>query len=336
MNQRARVIGSGWCVPETIRKNDDPIFDWIRANIPPEELKKMFRGYVTRHVLSEGEHVIDIMVPAAEMALKNAGLRPEDVDILLGMGSVAEFTNPNTLSLLHQKLGLNKSVWALPIANVYSNFNSSMLIADGLIAAGHVKTALICVGGNWTRNVSYHTPQAVSAGDGAGAVVMAASEDSTLWQVKDVCTLTETKYYGGMYTGRDSFDFDPPHDGHKTLYSDHYFHINDLGKEGFKDFGIQAAADSVIQLIEKHNIPSSEITLMPNQSSAALLEPWLDAIKPGQNIDTMTTFANMTVATTGVNLGWAEERNMIENDKVVMMALGPDMHTNSILLERNC
>ena len=61
-----RIIGSGWAVPKKIRLNDDPIFDWLKANYPNQEL---FEGYKVRHVPDEGEDLMTIMVPAAKMAL---------------------------------------------------------------------------------------------------------------------------------------------------------------------------------------------------------------------------------------------------------------------------
>jgi 3-oxoacyl-[acyl-carrier-protein] synthase III len=239
------------------------------------------------------------------------------------------------LSKLHKELKLSSETWTIPITNDYSNYNSCLLIADSLIKAGRAKNILICIGGNWTRNVSYHTPQSISAGDGAGAAVMSMSGDTSKWSVIDTSTISDTNYYGGMYTGRDPFVFDPPHQGHKVLYSDHYFHINEMGQEGFKKFGIEAASNSILQLLKKQEMKSSEITLMPNQSSSVLIDAWLKAIKPGQNFDTITTFANMTVATTGVNFAFATEQDLVKHDNLVLMGLGPDMHANAILLKRS-
>jgi len=277
---------------------------------------------------------MSIMLPAAQMALKNAGKKAADVDILLGTGSISQYINPNQLSELHKELKLSSNVWAVPIANEYSNFNSSLLIADALLRAGYFKTILICVGGNWTRNVSYQTPQSVSAGDGAGAVVMTMSNSKSKWYVVDTCTISDTKYYGGMFTAGAELKCRPPYQGYSELYSKHFFQINKKGVEGFTKFGVEAAANSVLQLLKKTKLKSTDITLMPNQSSSNLIEPWLKVIKPGQTIDTITSFANMTVATHVVNLAYAEKNKLIKKDNLVLMALGPDMHANAILLRK--
>ena len=64
---RPRILGTGYCVPKTIRTNDDPIFAWLQANNPPG--KNLFAGYEQRRVLAADEDLMTIMVPAAASAL---------------------------------------------------------------------------------------------------------------------------------------------------------------------------------------------------------------------------------------------------------------------------
>lgn len=330
-----RIVGTGYSLPKKRRGNDDPVFDWIKNNIP--DCDKLFSGYKIRRVLDESEDLMDIMIPAAKQALKNAGKKAKDVDLLLGVASISQFRNPNMLSLLHRKLKLPERCWVLPQGNAYSNFNAAVYFADALLQAGRVNTILICVGGNWTRNVDYHTTQAVSAGDGAGAAVMTMSTDKTKFNLVDSKTLTQTKYYGSMFTGRTEYMAKPPIPSFldtKKMFSDHFFHIDKLGEKGFEIFGVKESVYSTIGLLEEHGIPSVDMCFFPNQSSAQLLLPWVEAIHPGQTIQTITKFANLTVATTPVNLAYAESKNMIKKDWIVLQALGPDMHSNSLLLRR--
>src|SRR5215472_1061615 len=98
-----RVRGTGYAVPSKIRNNDDPIFDWLKAH---PQGNNPFQGYVDRRVLSDGEDLMTIMVPAAQQALLNADVDVSQVDMLLGVGSVSPYWNPNELCLLHKQLGL--------------------------------------------------------------------------------------------------------------------------------------------------------------------------------------------------------------------------------------
>jgi 3-oxoacyl-[acyl-carrier-protein] synthase III len=325
---KPRIISTGWKVPDKIRTNYDPIFDWLKQNTDQDQ----FKGYITRHVLADGEELESLMLPAAQTALENAGLEGTDIDMIIGASSVSKWRNPSLLTLLHRELKLPPRAWAIPVDNDFTSFNSSVLFADALLRAGRAKNILICVGGNWTRNVDYHTSQAISASDGAGAAVMSLSNDKSLWTLVDSLTISATEYYGGMYTGRNQLNTPS---GGPSIFSENFYHLNALGQEGFQNFGLTQPINCVNQLLENNNLVSKDITLLPNQSSSSLLEPWLSGIKPAQSIDTIETFANMTVATTAVNFGFAQENKMIEKDKVVLMGLGPDIHVNSILLERN-
>ena len=333
-NSIPRIIGTGWSVPATIRTNDDPIFDWLKQNFPTQ---KMFEGYKERRVLQPYEELIDIMVPAALMALDNANKKPADIDILLGLGSISEYIQPNTLSQVHKELGLKPGAWVIPIGNDYSNYASCLLMADALIKAGRAENILICIGDNWTRNVDYHTPQSISAADGAGAAVLSISDDASKWYVADYYTVTDSTYYGSMFTGGVELTANPPIDGYTNVYSPHFFQIMPEGLKGFAAFGEQVALTAVQKLLKKNNLTGADITFMPHQTSSALIDYWLKQMnpQPAQCLTTLAEFANVTVATHALNMAWFEENNAIEKDCLVIMALGPDMHCNAMLLKRN-
>lgn len=329
-----RITGTGWAVPEKIRYNNDPVFSWLRKNSGGQD---MFKGYEERRVLQRGQTLMDIMVPAAKMALRKAGKKAADVDLLIGTASVSRFIEPNDLSQLHKELGLPLKTWVIPVGNDFSNFASSLLIADGLLRAGRAKTILICLGCNWSGNVDYHTPQAASAADGAGAAVMALSADESKWRVMDNCTVTDTSFYGTMYTKGDKLKASPALKGYTEVYSPHFFHITKEGAEGFKKFGAKRSLDAVTQLLAQNNLTGADISFMPHQASSVLIDYWCSHLSPppAQVVSTIKTFANATVATHALNLGWYEAHRKIKKNNLVLMSLGPDMHSNAMLLKRH-
>ncbi len=74
VDPQPRIVGLGYSVPPGRRTNDDPIFDWLRAHVPPES--NPFQGYKTRAVLGPGEDLMTMMLPAAMSALQDAELEP--------------------------------------------------------------------------------------------------------------------------------------------------------------------------------------------------------------------------------------------------------------------
>src|SRR5581483_4300872 len=89
--------------------------------------------------------------------------------------------------------------WVVPLQNDFSNFNAALYVADALVRAGRIRNALVVVAGSWTRYVDYHTPQSVSASDGAGAAVIASSEAAGRFEVVDAETTTDASWFGTMY-----------------------------------------------------------------------------------------------------------------------------------------
>jgi 3-oxoacyl-[acyl-carrier-protein] synthase-3 len=326
--RRGGILGFGHFLPANTRDNDDPIFDYIKTHVAPGT--DLFKGYDIRHVLGPGETMTDLLVPAAQRALSSAGLPSTSIDMLLGYASVSEFEMPNALARVHSELGLKPGAWIVPINNEYANFNASLVMANGLIRAGQIDNALIVVAGNWTRVVDYKTPESVSAGDGAGAAVLGLSSDATTFEVIDFETQTQSDDYGVMFVQPDRVGEGP--DGEPT-FSKPYFHITPAGFAGFASFGENVPPQVVNRLLARNALRGSDIALIAHQTSAVLNDAWTKAIEPAQFLQTLSTFANMTLASIPVNLSFF--RDEIQSDHVVLLALGPELSTNAVLLRRS-
>lgn len=333
-----RILGTGHSVPGKIRLNDDPIFDWLKEHEP--EGSALFAGYEKRHVLSDGEKMIDIMVPAAQLALDNAGVRANQIDMLIGDGSIGEFRTPNTISELHQRLGLPSRALPLPVQNNFSQFNSSMMVADALIRAGRADYILIALADNWTRFVDYKTPQSISAADGAAACVIGPSDNAARWEFVDQVTIADTSYYGSMFMASDlESKEDTPSDPSgfaNADYSHAYFHITQKGIEGFTDFGVKKSPDAVAELLKRNRVASKDVCLLTHQASTKLMEHWQEVIKPGCYVQTIKQYANIVQCSVLFNLSWGmQNAPNFTQDWLVVLCLGPDMHANAMLMRRN-
>ena len=317
------IVATGSALPEQIRTNDDPIFDWLRDN--PQYGQKLFTGYNQRRVLGPGESVTSIMVAAARAALVQASLDPGQVDLLLGYGSVSEYVTPNTLAQVHEELGLPDSTEVMPLANDFTNWTASMAVADALIKAGRIERALIVCGANWTQHVDYHTPQSVSTGDGAGATVVGPLTSPSQWRLLDRQTLTASHYYGDMFMAGDSL----PDGG----FGSPYFHITPQGMKDYVTFGEQAATLPVQQLLARHGLGTGEgVTMICHQSSMTLIEQWQTALPGSTILQTIPTFANMVCATLPVNLDQVGAQ--IATDNLVVLGLGAQLQAGALLFAR--
>ena len=168
-----KIAGVGYCVPDTVITNDDltKLYDtsdeWIYTRT----------GIRERRLVSGNESAIDLGVSASFQALANAGIEPNDLDMIIAASS----TPVEMYSMgcrIQQRLGITKSIPAFDISAACSGLIYGLSIARGLIASGMYKNILIIATDNNSRHLDW-TDRGTSIlfGDGAGAMVITRSED---------------------------------------------------------------------------------------------------------------------------------------------------------------
>ncbi len=333
--RRAAIVGTGYAMPSAIRTNDDPMFDYIKANDPTHG--KLFFGYVERRVLSANEGIESYMIQAAQSALAAANLTAADVDVLMGFTSISAYLTPNSLAQVHAGLKLLPSCWVLPIHSDYSNYSASLVLADAMVTAGRAKNVLIVCGSNWTQNVSYLTPPCVSIGDGAGAAVVSASNDTSLFRVVDYESEIVSSGYGGMFTTSDSIPNTQPQgpqgSPNNEIFSHPYFHLTAEGVNEFRLFGTQDPPKVIETLLTRNAIDAGQVAMVCYQASAMLIDAWNTAVQPQQCLHTLKEFGNTVIASIAVNLAY--RMHEIKTDYVVLISVGPEPHAVAVLLRRN-
>jgi 3-oxoacyl-[acyl-carrier-protein] synthase-3 len=336
VNERTVIAGVGFAVPDATRDNSDPIFDWIHAHVPAGQ--DPFRGYVTRRVLAPNQDLADVMVPAARAAMADANVNADDIDMLIGFGSLSLMAMPNPLALVHQKLGLLPHVAVVPVANDYANFPTSVALATALVETKRARNVLVVCGSNWTRHVDYHSSQCIAAGDGAGAVVVSARRDPQRFALVDTETITESALYGAMFMAGNELVAPPDQNGPVIPgYDDHqftwpFFQITARGMSAFSAFAEPKPVEAVNRLLARNDVRAGEVTLIPHQASNVLLDYWQKQINPGCFLDTMTEYADVPHANIPITL--AARYADIKTRSLVLLTLGVEFSTTAMLLSR--
>ncbi|MFZ5685843.1 MAG: beta-ketoacyl-ACP synthase III [Pseudomonadota bacterium] len=165
---RSVVTGVGGFLPDRIVTNDDlaKIVDtsdeWIRERT----------GIRQRRQAPDGTPVSDLAVEAARRALDAAGRSPEDVDLIVVATTTPDLTFPATAAIVQRKLGAPVGV-AFDVQAVCSGFVYALSVADGFVARGRAKCALVIGAEVMTRLMDWNDRgTCVLFGDGAGAVVV--------------------------------------------------------------------------------------------------------------------------------------------------------------------
>jgi 3-oxoacyl-[acyl-carrier-protein] synthase-3 len=332
------IIGMAKRLPDSIRTNDDPIFNWIHEHHPEGE--GLFTGYDKRHVLAKGETVLDILTPAARMAIDDADLETREIDIVMGCISPNTYFVPADLFALTRQLKLPETTLTVPLANDFNNFNVGVVLADAMVRAGRARNILIAIGGGWTRAMDYRKPQAVSAADGAAAAVVGVAPPGRQprWRLVDAEVIAQEQNFGDMFLIGDrrqvpltpgvGNESDP--DPEVQNWTGPYYHVTESGLKHFGTFGGEMAPLAVRRVLQRQGIAAADVTLTGHQASQKLLEIWEKSLTPIVMFHTLAKFGNMTVANIPVNLCLMQDT--VRTPWVVALGLAGDMHAHAMLL----
>jgi 3-oxoacyl-[acyl-carrier-protein] synthase-3 len=333
---RVATLGVGYCVPETIRTNDDQVFAWLKAH--HEQDQDIFTGLAQRRVLDRPSDLVDIMASAATRAMDDADTLPGDIDLLLGSGSVGQYYAPNDLAAVHAALKLSEQCRMLALNTEYTNFHDGMKLASDLVGVGTARSALVVSGCNWTHHVDYHESVALAASDGAGAAVVGRTSDPAKFRLIDWENETRTEWFGAfrmtpraLYAAlSSSSDSGLPDAG---LFSIPLMKLDDeRGGNAVKQFGIPAASAVVKRLLERHQLLARDVALIAHQTSKFVQDAWASAIQPGQYLSTLEIYGDMVSASVPVNL--AKCYADITMDKLVLLGIGMEMRATALLYTR--
>lgn len=169
----ARVIGTGSYLPGNPVSNDDLAARGIDTN---DEWIVTRTGIRCRHLAVAGTTSSELGLIAAQRALEMAGVAAADLDLIVVATSTPDFIFPSTACIIQGKLG-NKGAAAFDVQAVCAGFTYALGIAEKFIASGSHKKALVIGAEVFSRILDWNDRgTCVLFGDGAGAVVLEASE----------------------------------------------------------------------------------------------------------------------------------------------------------------
>lgn len=178
----ARVAGTGSYLPELRLTNQDLVERLAKNGLETsDEWIKTRSGISARHFAAENELTSDLAVKAAEAALTSAGITSEDLDLIILATSTPDHLGgfPSTACVVQDKLGAHTSCAAFDVQAVCAGFTYALAIADAFIRSGSYKKVLVIGAETFSRILNFQDRgTCVLFGDGAGAVVLEASEEA--------------------------------------------------------------------------------------------------------------------------------------------------------------
>lgn len=173
----ARISGTGSYLPPRVVTNAemesivDTTDEWIRART----------GISQRHIAGEGEHTVDLAEQAARRAIEAAGIKPQDLDLIVVATTTADQVFPSTACLLQSRLDVHGCP-AFDVQAVCTGFVYALGVAEKFIRTGSSKRALVIGAETFSRILNWEDrTTCVLFGDGAGAVVLEAVDEPGIY-----------------------------------------------------------------------------------------------------------------------------------------------------------
>lgn len=169
----SRIAGTGSYLPKKILTNADlehmvdTTDEWIFTRT----------GIRERHIVADDEFTSDLAMHAARNAIESAGIQASDIDLIIVATTTPDKIFPSTACILQQKLGI-AGCPAFDIQAVCSGFVYALATADKFIKSGSAKCALVIGAETFSRITDWtDRGNCILWGDGAGAVILQASEE---------------------------------------------------------------------------------------------------------------------------------------------------------------
>ena len=324
MSAWSRITGTGGHLPERVLSNQDleKMVDtsdqWIRERT----------GIRKRHIAAEGETTCDLAEQAARRALEAAGLEAQDLDLIVVATTTPDKIFPSTACLLQQRLG-NHGCAAFDIQAVCPGFIYAMGVADKFIRTGSARNALVVGAETLSRIVDWSDRSTcILFGDGAGAVVLQASDEPGLLSTHlhaDGAYEELLHVPGGISRG---FDME--------LESGDPHYMQMKGNEVFK-MAVNTLGRIVDETLAANHLKKSDIDwLVPHQANIRIIKA--TARKLGMSMDnvvvTVDEHGNTSAASVPLALDTAVRDGRIRRGETLLLeAFGGGFTWGSILLK---
>ena len=316
-----RIVGTGSCLPKQVVTNDDlsKIMDtsdeWISSRT----------GIRERHLVVN-ETTAEMSAEAAKQALLEAGMKAEELDLII-LGTVSgDHVTPSTACEVQSKIGAVNAV-AFDINAACSGFMFAMNTAYAYIQSGIYQNALI-IGAETLSKIMDWTDRStcVLFGDGAGAAVVKADEKGLIRFVQN-----SDGAKGMVLACQNRLNNNPLVENSKDL---HYVDMD--GQEVYK-FAVSTVPASINQVLEEAGLAVSDIKyFLLHQANMRIIQSVAKRLKA--DLDkfptTLEHYANTSAASVPILLDEVNKKGLLQKgDKLVLAGFGGGLTWSAAVLE---
>lgn len=250
----SKISGTGSYLPERVLSNKE-LEDIVETS---DQWITDRTGIKKRHIIGDDQTTTDLAFLAAEKAIKASTIKKEDIDLIIVATTTPTLIFPSTASLVQRKLKINNCP-AFDIQAVCTGFIYALTVADQFIKSGNVKNALVIGAESLSRIVDWTDRNTcVLFGDGAGAVILKASDKSGILSTHIHCD--------GRYN-----DLLTVPTGPGSIKSETFKFIKMKGHDVFK-VAVNTLSSIVDETLTANNITKEDVNwLIPHQANIRII-----------------------------------------------------------------
>ena len=256
MNKSVLMVGSGAYLPEKILTNDD-LATFVDTD---DGWIKQRTGIAQRHIVADGELTSDLAYNAAINALENANMTADDIDVIVLATTTPDDTFPATAAQVQNRLNAYNA-FAFDVQAVCAGFVYALTVAESLLLANKGRRALVIGAESFSKLLDWEDrTTCVLFGDGAGAVILEASDDAQNYGILSSALYTDGRYRDILYV-----DGGPSKTGSVG-------HVRMKGQDVFRH-AVEKLASSMYAVIEQAGVSETEIDwLIPHQANLRIID----------------------------------------------------------------
>ena len=286
-------------------------------------------GIKFRHYVKDNELTSDMGTNAANLAILDAGLKPNDIDLIIVATTTPDNTFPSTAAKIQKNLGC-KAI-SFDIQAVCAGFIYAISIGVAMLKDGHGKKCLVIGADSMSKIIDWKDRStAVLFGDGAGAVILEKSIAQNKFIENDQWGILTTK----IFTDGEFYDILNTDGGVSKSKSTGFLRMN--GKEVFKH-AVDKLTSSLLMCLEECKMTINDIDwLIPHQANQRIINAVSNKVKIHQNkiISTISIHGNTSAASIPLALDDAIKRGNVKNGNILaFQAIGGGLSWGSLILK---
>ena len=286
-------------------------------------------GIRERRVAAAHETTASMAAVASLRAIRTAGIDPDDIDLILLATLTPDYWMPSTAALVKEAIGNTKAA-AMDVAAACSGFVYAYSTAHAYITAGLATHVLVIGAELLTRFLDYSDRNTcILFGDGAGAIVLSASDEPGGGLGIELTTEPQGAYMIWLPAGGAK----SPPSTETIARGEHYIRME--GKETYR-FATRTLATTALAAIRKAGLEASDIDLfIPHQANIRIIE----AVAKGLDLPMERMFVNLdrygntSAASVPIALAEAANAGRIKvGDTVVIVAFGAGFTSGAVVI----